>query len=129
MAEQHKLIHGEKATPAVMRSAITSNDSVPSLAQTAFSAKEYRYIAVEAVLKGTATSACDLTPLYWNSVESAYFKGEKRNFSSTVSGTASLTERQAFIIPSLNADDFFIMIDGLVGTNPNVTLYASGLNY
>lgn len=129
MADQHELIHGKRGDVTTLRSAIASNDSEPVLAQTAFNPKDYRYICIEAKLVGTATSACDLTPLYWNDTASAYFKGEKRNLSGTVSGTAQVNEKQAFIIPSLNVADFFLMVDGLVGTNPNITLYASGLNY
>lgn len=113
-----------------IRSAVTSNDSaVPTTAQTAYNGGAYRYAIVEASIIGTSNMSADLTPLYWDDSSNAYMKGEPRTITASGDAGSSLEQREVYTIPMLGYTDFYVLVDGLTGTNPSVTVAGIPYSY
>lgn len=123
------LTEGKQGALVALRSAVTAAGTTPTTAQALFSAAAYRYIIVDAKITGTSNVSADLTPMYWNATDAAYFKAEKRTIAASTTAGSDIKERQTFLIPALNVSDFYIFIDGITGTSPSITLYATPYSY
>lgn len=104
--------------PLLHRSAIATNDAAaPSTNASGVNCEGMKWALIDVVFAGTTTSA-DLTPLFWNPIAGKYVAGSKTTV--TASGQYKV---EVNATPGL-----YILIDGLAGASPNVSIYCTPIN-
>jgi len=74
----------EWTTPAVHRSSVTAVDSSdPEDTSGAVNCDGYQYCRLDITISGSGFSSLDVQALFWNSRQSAWFGGAKRQFTET----------------------------------------------